>query len=250
MSRSGGARVTSEQVAATNGGGGRAELAYALIKRGIITCELAPGAQVTEESLAERYEVNRSAVRPAVKRLLQEQLVQLATPKRYTVTPITLKHAQDLFALRLLLEPEAARLAANRVTPEALERLRQLSEATYQPGDRGSAEQFLRANADFHNTVARASGNEMMAEMISTLLERTERLNHLAHMLEDRNEAAYHEHHELVAALAAGDGEDASRIMAEQIADTRAFVISALLASPSLQAVNVTGPAPGSSPAR
>jgi DNA-binding GntR family transcriptional regulator len=130
------------------------------------------------------------------------------------------------------------------VTVEELERLNQLSEANYRPGDRGSAEQFLRANADFHNTVARASGNEMMAEMISTLLERTERLNHLAHMLGDRNEAAYHEHHELVAALAAGDGAGAGRIMAEQIVDSRDFVISALLASPSLQAVNVTGPAP------
>lgn len=228
---------------AESGGGGRAELAYALIKRGIITCELVPGGQVTEESLAERYAVNRSAVRPAVKRLLQEQLVQLATPKRYTVTPITLKHAYDLFALRLLLEPEAARLAATRVTAEDLGRLHRLSEAHYQPGDRGSAERFLRANADFHTTVARASGNEMMAEIIATLLERTERLNHLAHMLGDRNEAAYHEHHELVAALAASDGAGAARIMADQIEDTREFVISALLASPSLQAVNVTGPA-------
>lgn len=224
-------------------GGILGDAAYDAIKRGIITCVLEPGRPVTEESLARRYQLSRGAVRPALKRLLQEQLVQLATPKRYVVAPITLKHARDLFDLRMVLEPIAARLAARRVTPAELRRLTELSEAHYRVGDRDSAAAFLRANTEFHMTVARASGNEMMAEVIAVLLDRTERLSHLGHLLHDRNAAAAHEHHELVAALVAGDGDGAERVMAEQIQAVRAFVLEALTASPSVQFVNVTGPA-------
>ena len=91
-------------------------------------------------------------------------------------------------------------------------------------------------------TVARASGNDIMAEMIANLLDREERLNHLSHMLHDRNEDAYHEHQELVEALVAGDGARAEQVMATQIRAARAFVLEALTSSPSIQSVNVTKP--------
>jgi DNA-binding GntR family transcriptional regulator len=82
-----------------------------------------------------------------------------------------------------------------------------------------------------------------MAEVIADLLDREERLNHLSHMLHDRNEDAYHEHHDLVEALVAGDGERAERVMADQIRSARAFVLEALTSSPNIQSVNVTRPA-------
>jgi DNA-binding GntR family transcriptional regulator len=217
-----------------------AETAYDLIKRAIIRCDLEPGQQVTEEQLAERFGLGRAAVRPALKRLYQEQLVQTISRQRYVVPPITLKEANDLVDLRLLLEPVAARRAAGRVDPERLKRLDELCRAQYRLGDRESAEAFLRANTEFHVTIARASGNDIMAEVIANLLDREERINHLAHVLHDRNADAYHEHHELVEALVAGDGERAERVMADQIRAARSFVIEALTSSPSIQSVNVT----------
>ena len=219
-----------------------AETAYARIKRAIIRCDLEPGQQVTEEELAERFGLGRAAIRPALKRLYQEGLVRTITRQRYVIPPITLKDAHDLFDLRMLLEPVAARRAAGRVDPAQLKRLDELCRAQYRLGDRDSAEAFLRANTEFHVTVARASGNEIMAEVIANLLDREERLNHLSHVLHDRNEEAYHEHHDLVEALVAGDGDRAEQVMADQIRAARAFVIEALTASPSVQSVNVRRP--------
>lgn len=218
------------------------QTAYDLIKRAIIRCDLEPGQQVTEEQLAERFGLSRAVVRPALKRLYQEQLVQTITRQRYVIPPITLKDACDLFELRLLLEPAAAHRAAGKVDPVLLTRLDELCRAQYRPGDRESAEAFLRANTEFHVTIARASGNDLMAEVIAGLLDREERLNHLSHMLHDRNEEAYHEHHELVEALVAGNGERAEQVMADQIRSARAFVVEALMSSPSIQSVNVTRP--------
>ena len=218
-----------------------ADQAYDLIKRAIIRCELEPGQQVTEEQLALRFGLGRATIRPALKRLYQEQLVQTITRQRYVVAPITLKAAYELYELRLILEPAAARRAAGRVDPEQLRRLDELCQAQYRPGDIESAAAFLQANTEFHITVARASDNAMLAEVVASLLDRVERLNHLAHMLGDRNREAYHEHRELVEALTVGDGERAEQVMIAQILDARQFVINAMLKSDSLRSVNVRG---------
>lgn len=217
--------------------------AYERIKHDIITCELEPGQPFTEESLAEQYGVGRAAVRAAVKRLYQEQLVQVGRAKRYLIAPITLKHARDVYQMRMLLEPEAARMAAGNLTPERIADLERLGTAQYQPGNRQSAEDFLHANSKFHVEVARASGNEIMAETVASLLDRAERLNHLSHMLGDRNEEAVHEHHELLDVLSRGDGDRAEAVMHQQIESARQFVLRALTSSPAIQSMNVLGPA-------
>lgn len=81
-----------------------------------------------------------------------------------------------------------------------------------------------------------------MAELISNLLDRVERLNHLSHALLDRNDIAHDEHAALVDALAAGDGAQANDVMAFQIQAAFAFVLEALTLSPSVQLANVTIP--------
>ncbi len=215
------------------------ETAYALIKRDIIRCELEPGRPVSEEQLAGLYGVGRAAVRAALKRLYQEQFVELVTRQRYVVTPITLKHVQELFDVRLLLEPAAARRAASHVDGAHLRRLNTLCEARYRVGDRASAEAFLRANTEFHTIVARSSGNRVLADMVVAVLEKVARVHHMGHLLRDRNEEASHEHHDLIEALVAGDGARAERIMTEQIAAARSFVLQWMLSSPSVQLANV-----------
>lgn len=219
-----------------------AETAYQSVKRDIIRCDLEPGRQITEQQLAKRYDVSRAVVRPAIKRLYQQQLIQTISRQRYVVSPVTLKEANDLFELRLLIEPPAARKAAGRLRPSQIERLEQLSRVQYQVGDRESAEAFLEANVELHVLVARASGNDMLTEMVGTLLEREQRLNHLSHMLRDRNNDATNEHRDLLDALAIGDGERAEQVMKEGIQSARRFVLEALMTSPSIQSVNVFSP--------
>lgn len=219
-----------------------ASIAYDAIKRAIIRCDLDPGQSVSEAYLADRFGLSRAVVRPALKRLFQEQFVQMDGSQRYVIPPITLKDALNLFELRILLEPAAARQAAGRMSSQDLDRLRNLCLIQYRPGDRESAETFLKSNTEFHLIIARAAGNTLLTEIIQNLLDREERFNHLSHMISDRNAAAYHEHSELVEALAAGDGERAERVMASGIESARAFVVEALLASPSIQSANVTRP--------
>ena len=123
-------------------------------------------------------------------------------------------------------------------SPAGRDSLDELCQARYVVGDIFSARAFLRLNTEFHTTIARACGNEVLADTLAALLEKIERVHHLGHLLRDRNEQAFHEHHDLVEALVADDGQRAYEITAEQIEAARGFAIASLLASPTLQTVN------------
>lgn len=228
---------------ATRGGRRRSftDEAYEAIKRDILRCELEPSLPVTEEQLAELYGVGRAAVRAALKRLYQQGLVVLVTPKRYAIAPITIKQAQDICSLRLLLEPTAARLAATRADEDVLERLEALCDVTYEVGNRRSAEHFLRANTEFHVMIARAAGNDVLVEFVSSLLEQEERINHLSYSLRDRNDQVSHEHRDILNALRQRDAAGAEALMRQHIEASSRFVVEAFLSSPSVQQAPVIG---------
>ena len=90
----------------------------------------------------------------------------------YSAAPQQSREAiEQLFELRLLLEPAAAAKAAIRLVPEQLDRLRRLP--AKMSGNKGSEfpayGQFARGDAEFHAIVASASGNVALAETLAKL---------------------------------------------------------------------------------
>lgn len=227
-------------VAAVRTAGRRAESrslvddAYRQVRAQLIRCVLEPGQRLTESQLVQQLGVGKTPVREALARLVQERLVQAIPRHGYRVSPITLRDVQELFGLRLIVEPAAVQLAAGHVDATQLRRLDELCQAGYTLGDSASAAAFLHANTEFHVTVARASGNRRLATLLATLLDESERLFHLGLMLRNRTEEMAHEHKELVEALIAGDGEAARRIAVEQIIAAQRMVVDALLSSRAL----------------
>ena len=78
---------------------------YENLRSDILTCRLAPGDDMREQELAERYAVSRQPVREALLRLEREHLVTVQPRQGYRVNPISLADARDLLRFRLALEP-------------------------------------------------------------------------------------------------------------------------------------------------
>lgn len=213
--------------------------AYEAIKRDVVRCRLVPGAELTEGELATRYGFGKAPVRDALARLAQEGLVRVLPRRGYVVAPINVKDVQDIFALRLVLETEAVRLAAGRVDGPQLRRLDEVCRAGYDPDDPESAADFLRVNTEFHVTIARASGNDRMADILAQLLCEMERIFQVGLRLRNRSEEMAHEHRDLVDALLEGDGEAAARIDATQIRASRKMVMDGLLSNHQLMTVTL-----------
>ena len=208
--------------------------AYERIKHDIIACTLAPGAEISESQLGTQYSLGKAPIRMALQRLAHEGLVRAMPRRGYVVSAVTLQGIRDVFELRLLLEPPAARLAAGRVDADRLRLLDDVCRAGYQPGDAASTQRFLEANKAFHVAIAQATGNQRLALAIASLLDEMTRLLHMGLGSRDRSTEMQHEHGALVRALRRGDGSTAETICREQIEAAREMVVAAALASRAL----------------
>ena len=214
--------------------------AYERIKHDIMTCAITPGTEVSEPQLCTHYRLGKAPVRMALIRLAHDGLLRAIPRRGYMVTAITLKDIHDVFELRLMLEPQAAHMAAGKVD---VQRLRVLDEACrpgYQSDDIKSITRFLEANKAFHVAIAQATGNGRLAIMVSQLLDQMTRLLHLSLGLRNRSQEMQHEHRALVKALARGDSETAQRISREQIEAARGMVLSAIMTSNTVMNLAIT----------
>jgi DNA-binding GntR family transcriptional regulator len=210
------------------------ERAYDRLRRDIISCTIQPGSEISENQLSSEYKLGKAAVRVALTKLAHDGLVRAIPRRGYMVTPVTLKDIHDVFELRLMLEPRAARMAAGKVNTQRLKMYDEVCRAGYEPGDARSTGRYLEANKAFHVTIAEATDNARLAAAIEHLLDEMSRLLHLGLALRKGPQQMLHDHKTLVKALARGDGETAERVCRDQIENARNMVLSAILTSRSV----------------
>ena len=216
------------------------ERAYERLRRDIISCAIQPGAEISESQLAMQYKLGKAAVRVALTKLSHDGLVRAIPRRGYMVMPVTLKDIHDVFELRLMLEPAAARMAAGKVHTQRLKTYDEVCRSGYEPGDAKSTSRFLEANKAFHVTIAQATGNVRLAAAIEHLLDEMTRLLHLGLGMRKGSQEMLHDHKALVKALARGDGETAERICRDQIESARNMLLSTILTSRSVLNLAIT----------
>lgn len=96
------------------------ERAYQEIRALILTGDVAPGAPLTEEALADIVGVSRTPVREALRRLEAELYVRRSESQRLFVANWSRDDLTEMFALRAMLEAHAAARAATRISDAAL----------------------------------------------------------------------------------------------------------------------------------
>lgn len=217
-----------------------AEKAYQQLRLAIVECRLAPGQRLTESSIAGQLRVGKTPAREALRRLVLEGLVRVTPRHGYAVAPITLRDVQELFELRMMVEPAAAALAAGKIETGALAHLKKLSRVNYSRGGRDSVRKFVRANTELHTQIALLSGNQRIAQLVNQLLSESERLINFGALLHPQSEQTADEHQRLFKALVSGDARSARQIAEEHIRSTRHMLVESLIADTPLRDVSIT----------
>ncbi len=216
-----------------------AERAYRRLRLAIVECRLVPEQRLTEASIARQLRVGKTPAREALRRLVVEGLARVTPRHGYSVSPITLRDVEELFELRLLVEPAAAALAAGRLDNPARSHLHELSLVGYTEAERDSLRRFVRTNTEFHAQIAFLSGNRRYAALVSQLLAESERLINFGALLHPMSGQTVDEHRRLIEALSDGDADLARRIMEEHVRTTRQMVVSSLISSANLREVPI-----------
>ncbi len=98
--------------------------AYDIIKDNIITCRYTPGEFLNEAQLMREVGVSRTPIREALNKLEQERLVRIVPKKGVMVSELTLREINEIYQVRLMLEPQVVRLWGNLIPVEELEHCR------------------------------------------------------------------------------------------------------------------------------
>jgi len=147
----------------------KSQQAYALVRRAIVTHELPSNVPLDEGLLLEHFACGRTPLREALKRLSFEGLLIWSPRQAPMIRDIGLYEMQHLYKTRRILEYEVAVLAAERATPEDIERMNtfrtQLSEASHA----GLVYEAVELDYGLHSTIARATQNRFLVEASDNL---------------------------------------------------------------------------------
>ena len=103
--------------------------AYNYLESAILTGRLKPRERLIEQELAEQLKMSRTPIREALRRLEERGLVRILPRRGALVSDISSAEVENIYAVRSHLESLAARLAAAHITPEGIERVRELEAA-------------------------------------------------------------------------------------------------------------------------
>jgi DNA-binding GntR family transcriptional regulator len=211
---------------------GLVEDVYEAIFNKLMSLDIAPGTRITVDGLVRELEVSHTPIREALGRLEGEGLVVKTHLVGYSAAPqITRRRFDELYELRLLLEPAAAERAAERVSQARMNKLRETAERMGKlgrPRERSSYSGFARLDADFHDQIMEAAGNELIRDTLEHLHTHFHIFRLMFHARV--TEEALGEHENLLAALAAGDAAAAGRAMRRHIERSRERLVSAFAA--------------------
>jgi len=138
---------------------GQADIAYEYLKEAIINKVFFPGNRLIEEDIVRETGVSRTSVRTALNRLRYEGLVEGTLNRGMMVTRFHPNDIKSVFQIRESLEVGAFSLAIERISPAAVDRMREYNEELRKVSENFSISDFVKYNRSFHWEIALASGN-------------------------------------------------------------------------------------------
>jgi DNA-binding GntR family transcriptional regulator len=185
------------------------------LRRRIVDAQYLPGERLTEERLAADFGVSRNPVREALRVVEAEGFVEVQPRRGAVVATPDEDTMRDLFAVRALLEPLAARLAALRAQDDELAGLRALLDQARVATEDDDLDRVAELNSALHTRVVELSGNVWLLQFSRAMYRHV----HWVFRLGAATRAAHSwkEHVRLIEALEAHDPDAAELAAAEHV---------------------------------
>jgi phosphonate utilization transcriptional regulator len=193
------------------------------LERRIVEGDIAPGTKLNEADLAGELRVSRGPLREAFRALEQAGLVRTEKNRGVFVRQVSLEEANEIYEVRAALEGQIGRLAAKRVTPAQLDRLRGIVKRMHAAGKKRDPDAYFPLNIEFHEVLAEAAANRALAthyrRVVNELnLYRREAIKRNVEIIP----VSTKEHAAIVEAIANGDAGLAERLLYQHVIDSRA----------------------------
>ena len=196
------------------------------LRQAILSGQLKAGERLIEDRIAEELGVSRNPVREAIRVLASEGLVEVTARRGASVVTMTEQEARETIEVRALLEGQNARLAARRQDKETLRRIESVLNQGVAAVAAKQYDLLADLNQQFHQELAEAGQNRLLADLLKRLRERTAML--FSPTDPARRARTWEEHADILRAIIQGDERAAAALAAEHVMRAGADFMAAL----------------------
>jgi DNA-binding GntR family transcriptional regulator len=198
------------------------EIFHALA-RDILSGTLEPGGRLDEPSICRKFNVSRTPIREALRRLSGTGLVEITPRKGVTVARIDATQLSEMFEALAEFEGLCAKLSAVRMTPLEKKRL-ELVNASRQARIAEGEKDFATLNNEFHELIYQGTHNSSIASVTRSFRQRLAPFRAFQ-FVPGKTEYSFHDHDDIVRAITSGDADRAYSEMRDHVIGTGLQVI-------------------------
>jgi len=199
------------------------ETVFRTIEKAILEQRLPPGTRLREVQLAAIFDVKRGMIRKVLSHLTNRKLVDHKPHSGAQVSCPSLEDAKDLFATRQLLENSVIKTLCQKLTKEQVMALRdhiKQEKLAYLSSD---TQKGVRLSAGFHKLLAEFAGNQIIAEFLNDIINRTPLVMLDQSALHLSGQPAKgclnHDHSEIINALELNNYKKAAKLMRQHLCE-------------------------------
>jgi DNA-binding GntR family transcriptional regulator len=186
-----------------------------VLKQRILAGHYAEDQFIRQELIAQELGVSRIPVREALAQLEAEGLVIREKYRGAIVPKLSVTEIEEIYALRLMIEPYLLRAAVANVTPDQIDHLQAVIAKSREAKDMA---EWAGLNLDFHRTLYEAADKPLSLQLLDNLLMRADRYLKMQRFLSTQTqEESDAEHQRILDLILAGDADGAVAALCEHI---------------------------------
>ncbi|MGL4860543.1 MAG: GntR family transcriptional regulator [Enterobacteriaceae bacterium] len=193
----------------------KAKVIYLDLKQKIFSGDLPEGTRLLIHQIAEQYQSSDIPVREALKELAAEDLIEMTPHRGSHVKRVSAKEMRDIVEVRKILDPLAARLAAENATPELVAALERVHSNCEQLARQKKYDDYFVANHEFHQLIIDGCGNSSLKKLLGELMQSERYGRQFFVHFPDRLESSLQQHREMIQLIEQKKGEEVAELMAQ-----------------------------------
>lgn len=201
------------------------EYALRTIKANIISLEIAPGSQVSENELAAELDLSRTPVREAIIELSKVKVVNVYPQKKSVVSLIDPDLVEESFFMRNVLEQAVAEQNCRTIQPEEMAKLKENLKLQNFYLDNFDPERLLALDDEFHQMLFQYARKTQVWKLMQNIAIHLDRVRSMT-INSVKNLKVVKDHENIVLAIEQGDVTKARSLMEEHLSRHKVDMIT------------------------
>ena len=197
------------------------------IEEAILSGQLKPRERLVEMDLISQFDVSRTVIREALKRLEAKGLIRTTPYRGAVVADLTTEEIEEIYFIRAELEKIAARLVLKHITQKEVQNLKKVSKEV-ERHLREKSHQMIEMDSEFHRMIFRGCRNGYLYDMIDYLRTKAHIVRYNAWSLPHRIEQSIVEHREMIKAIENRDLSQLEKLIVKHLTISKNSYMSQL----------------------